>query len=721
VGLAVPIDIAKIDRNLLIGYQAWEEAGSIGDASLTVNLHFAGDLAPIEAAGFQPDRRLEGLATGVVRFADLAALTGLEAVEFIGVGSERQLDLDTALLDIRARSTTDATVGVDGLWHADASTGTLTGAPSDTGEDVIVAVIDTGIDFTHPHFMSQVSPTKATRILRIWDQGLTPAAVSDCPDATLLVSNPNTYGVEYDKAEIDAHLTGGTRIAHRDCEGHGTHCASIAAGGTVFDAGGSARIVGAAPKADIIAVKLMDNPSPINFFSAAGTGAEVAFERRFQDAILYCLRVAKSLGKPVVVSISLGNPFEPGDGLDDSGRFVDDLMDPTAAASNDHFPTGAVICKSSGNNASPARRTIARIEIPAGGEVTVPLKLDDRRVGTNNKFRQCANSLYSPAIMGTFWYRRTSPFTAIEFAVKMAGRATFSGDMGVGGNLDQKFVTRPGPPMTSHIVPDATPNTFGINAFHAGNPSVPHPLGGTIRRHDFSFWITPKVVGGAVEYPAGIYEVRIRAPAGTEIFFSGSVAGWAPGKGVVLSVASTMADGTALPAPPDLEVTSEFSTTDPLGRHVLTVGAYDDANGNSGAATFHHIAKFSSRGPLRDYRAPAVGMPVLWQKPDIAAPGVAINAALGFESHRAPAVHPPPWARGNRWVELGGTSMATPMVAGVVALMMSKKNDLNVDDVRNALAPPNSKPPVDPPPGTAGKNAYGDGRIDAFDSHNSVP
>jgi subtilisin family serine protease len=56
----------------------------------------------------------------------------------------------------------------------------------------------------------------------------------------------------------------------------------------------------------------------------------------------------------------------------------------------------------------------------------------------------------------------------------------------------------------------------------------------------------------------------------------------------------------------------------------------------------------SSQGPTRDGR----------QKPDIAAPGTDIVAANGFNA-------------GDRWIGMSGTSMASPYVAGVVALMLA--------------------------------------------------
>jgi subtilisin family serine protease len=62
----------------------------------------------------------------------------------------------------------------------------------------------------------------------------------------------------------------------------------------------------------------------------------------------------------------------------------------------------------------------------------------------------------------------------------------------------------------------------------------------------------------------------------------------------------------------------------------------------------------SSQGPTRDGR----------MKPDICAPGTGISAANGFASN------------GARWVQMTGTSMASPYVAGVIGLMLEAQPEL---------------------------------------------
>jgi subtilisin family serine protease len=109
-------------------------------------------------------------------------------------------------------------------------------------------------------------------------------------------------------------------------------------------------------------------------------------------------------------------------------------------------------------------------------------------------------------------------------------------------------------------------------------------------------------------------------------------------------------------------------------REVITVGAVDRLD---------NIAVFSSRGPTLDGRV----------KPDIVAPGVLILAAKN----------------GGGYATLSGTSMATPHISGVVALLLSQKSGLSPEQIKNVLM------------GTAkdlseNENTQGSGRVQAYDA-----
>jgi subtilisin family serine protease len=95
----------------------------------------------------------------------------------------------------------------------------------------------------------------------------------------------------------------------------------------------------------------------------------------------------------------------------------------------------------------------------------------------------------------------------------------------------------------------------------------------------------------------------------------------------------------------------------------------------------------SSQGPTRDGRP----------KPDIAAPGTAIVAASGFTP-------------GDPWVAMSGTSMASPHVAGVVALMLAANPQLTGAQVAGII-----QRSAQPLPGAdfAWRDDAGSGALDA--------
>jgi len=124
----------------------------------------------------------------------------------------------------------------------------------------------------------------------------------------------------------------------------------------------------------------------------------------------------------------------------------------------------------------------------------------------------------------------------------------------------------------------------------------------------------------------------------------------------------------------------------PSSNTVGTPGGYPHAFAIGATGGQDQIASFSSRGPItwedKDY-----------VKPEVSAPGVNIYSLR----------------KGSGYTGMSGTSMATPHVAGVVALMLQANPELTVSEIETILR----ETSIDL--GDAGMdNDFGQGRVDAF-------
>jgi len=115
---------------------------------------------------------------------------------------------------------------------------------------------------------------------------------------------------------------------------------------------------------------------------------------------------------------------------------------------------------------------------------------------------------------------------------------------------------------------------------------------------------------------------------------------------------------------------------------VITVGASNDDD---------KVANFSSRGPTVDG----------FEKPDVVAPGVNIIAGRSKNTALGRVID-------DYYVELSGTSMATPFAAGIALLMLEAKRDLTPEEIKVALE--NTALDLQ----TGNDNIEGEGRIDAY-------
>lgn len=159
------------------------------------------------------------------------------------------------------------------------------------GEGVLVAVIDSGVDYTHPEFLNADG---MTRILYYWDQ----SGQGNPPPGF-------ETGTEYTKEQINEALRTKEPLPARDFSGHGTAVLGIAAGNS-----------GVAPKSDILVVKL-GNPVSDGFPRTT----------ELMRALDYTYRKAEELRLPVVINLSFGTVYGPHNGTSLLETYITQLAD----------------------------------------------------------------------------------------------------------------------------------------------------------------------------------------------------------------------------------------------------------------------------------------------------------------------------------------------------------------------------------------------------------
>lgn len=163
-----------------------------------------------------------------------------------------------------------------------------------TGRNVVMGILDSGIDFNHPDFKDSLGNT---RIHALWDQrdnaGPGPA--------------PFNYGTVWTHTQIDA-----AQCTHNDLQyyGHGTHVSGIAAGNGRSTT--TLNYSGVAPEAVIIAVAID--------FNGANSPTAIA------DATAWIYAQAQTLGLPCVINASLGDYYGSHDGEDLQALLMDNLI-----------------------------------------------------------------------------------------------------------------------------------------------------------------------------------------------------------------------------------------------------------------------------------------------------------------------------------------------------------------------------------------------------------
>lgn len=254
-----------------------------------------------------------------------------------------------------------------------------------SGKGVLVAIMDTGIDWTNFDFRNLDGTTRI-------------AAIFDLTDDTGAHAAGNPYGVGtiYTRTQINAALQGGPQLATRDAVGRGTATAGIIAGSGRNSV--NAKYRGIATNATLLVIKAITEGAPAHDNQAA----EAPFfdASRIPIAIDFAAAQASALGLPCVMLLNLGSQNGPTDGTSTLSRKIDSTVGPSIPGLAIVTPTGedGAMYNRSGGVLAPNGALDIRIQkgsAPLTFDLWYP-ELDRFDVSILNQFGQGANYVSPP-------------------------------------------------------------------------------------------------------------------------------------------------------------------------------------------------------------------------------------------------------------------------------------------------------------------------------------
>lgn len=602
-----------------------------------VSVQFSGDFGPLQEVGFVAKEVYGNIAYGTIDLETLEKLDTLPSVISVEKQRRNSIQLDKSIPDIKANN----------VWSR--SGDHFSGY---TGRDVIVGIIDTGIDFRHRNFRK---PDGTTRIRRIWDQTIVapvnpPQAGETSPLA--ITTGPFVaglgYGVEYTEDQINATLNTenpAVPVRHRDEDGHGTHVAGIAAGNGKQSGGcnGEYNYIGVAPEADIVMVRLWGltkGDEGENLTPPASPPLNAPSPNLVADALRYIFNLGQRWSKPVVINCSFGLFSEQMDGSSSTCTDVNNLLNSNT--------NGRAVVWAAGNDGNAGFHATGTV--PASGSPA--FELEFKVYSSDNKDRNLV-ILYS------------------------------------GSNLEVQVISPIGGASgtVSWVALNGTGSSTTANGTIAGG--TPGSVTVRNRPNRLSIAITPPASGAP---PVRGSNTANTETANWKILLRNTTATPTPFNAFCLYGSSHDRK-----SPKFLNHTTSNTTLthQATGAQTLTIGSY---------AVGGQLAPSSGRGPTLDGR----------KKPDLAAPGVDITST-GIASDRAGDLANCCCECCQDWyVAKGGTSMAAPHVTGAVALMLHKNPNLPHTDIKSLLSTNADGRPGDAPPADA--VGWGGGKLSALNS-----
>ena len=499
-----------------------------------------------------------------------------------------------------------------------------------TGKGVVIGIVDGGINPQHIAFNDAQGQS------RIMDYVFTQSAyetedntfVADHFDASQILSAPIDY----------------------ECEGHGTHTASIAAGQCPQNL-----YYGVAPDADLVLTTMG--------------------EKLYDDEIIYgidaAIDYAERVKRPLVVSLSLGSALGPHDG---TGEMTDFLAQRLS-------DKGQIVCFAAGNDGNPSNSFIS---------------LAKNFSNDNQPLSTCfARAMYGTPAQSAYMQVWSEDERLVEICLHVI-------------DLDSReivytseyFSTKTHPQMSETLIlsdsqmseksllPELANYFDGVVLIAGGisNQNGKHIIE-LLAEFEGIDEYSQYVLGFSLKSDEGA-NVLLETNASTCYFKSYGIEGFVNGNPnnsisdycsspYVISVGSWNARSSAV----DIEGNENFLNEDYFGNH----GA---------------VANYSSYGPL-------IGSDKTL--PHVLAPGTNVVAAVasGETIYSDLLIKE---SDGHYWGTKTGTSMACPFAAGVIALWLEAKPDLTRDQIVEIIE---NSSLVDSAVESAGSKA-GAGKIDAY-------
>ena len=466
---------------------------------------------------------------------------------------------------------------------------------------------------------------------------------------------PYGYGQHWDSAGINAGLP----TAHNDQWGHGTTVAGAGAGN------GSAvgKYKGVAYEADMVVVE-------------ADFGAN--FLANVQDATTYIYNIADSLGKPCVINASAGTYFGAHDGLDPSAQFIHNSVVGT---------DGHLFVCSAGNVGDKFFHL--RHEVSTNDTVFTLFKhnnsLDYAAYG-------CVPYCYGDNSVHFVAYADTSQINHLEIAMSGYHNDNLRG-------------------ITNYFsIKDYLDGNLYQDAYGAYVDSI---VNSNNERVGMMFMFAQTLYDSVVSF-----EIILSPDSSGNYYWGLHTTGngfldvWSDEATYSKSNMVRISDAEF----PFSSTPTNYANSDSLQticssfqclNSVITVGNYTNDSGyvnnlgnwKSEAGTRGEIHYNSSKGPTRHGAL----------KPEIAASGA--TTVSSFPIHLYSGMSDADLAFGGKHYRNGGTSMSSPVVAGVAALYLEKCNQGNYTHFRNDLI---SSAYSDGWTGTLPNYDFGYGKLDGF-------